>query len=318
MIQPDMQSGSSGKKTMKPHEASHTAEFQAGFRAIEAVRRPANLRLFNDPFSIAFLSAEPLCYVKLASIPFFGDFVRSIVEWRSAGAMSSGIARTRLIDDWLLDALKRGVSQIVLLGAGYDCRAYRLSELSGCHIVEIDHPATQAAKKEHLQDLLGSLPPNVTYISADLTEERLEEVFGRNGLKCDTPLFILWEGVAHYLEESAVDATIRSLSSICVTGSILAFTYLHCGLLDGSLTFERAHVAQASVARGSEPWIWGIDPARLPDYLAERGFKLRQDIGAEDYRKMYWRDEARRYRGFGFYHAALAERVTVDGKSVAE
>ena len=291
---------------MKPHEASRTAEFQAGFRAMETVRRPASLRLFEDPLSITFLGPAPRRYVNLASIPILGRFVRSIVEWRSAGAMSSGIARTRLIDDWLRDSMREGIRQIVLLGAGYDCRACRLPELTHCHVIEIDHPATQAAKKGRLQGLLGSLPGNVTYLAADLTTERLEEVWGRAGLDRNARVFVLWEGVAHYLGEAAVDATLRALFGLCPPGSLLAFTYLHRGLLEGTLTFDRAHVAQARVAQGDEPWIWGMDPARLPEYLADRGFRLQQDFGAEDYRKMYWGYDARRYRGFGFYHAALA------------
>ncbi|RJQ09901.1 MAG: SAM-dependent methyltransferase [Dehalococcoidia bacterium] len=314
---------------MNPHEASRTAEYAAAFRALETVRRPAKARLFEDPFAAAFLGPEILRYVRLAAMPILGGLVRSHVEWKSAGAMSSGIARTRLIDDWLREALHEGLRRVVLLGAGYDCRAQRLPELADRRVVEIDHPATQAAKKERLQAILGALPGNVTYLPADLTKQNLEDVWNHDGAQLnsashvsngwstvqpcsiagpsgDEPVFVLWEGVTHYLGEAAVDATLRALSRLCPPGSRLAFTYLHRGLLDGSLSFKRAQVARDRVAQGGEPWIWGMDPARLPEYLAERGFQLRKDLGADEYRALYWDAAARRLQGFGFYHVAMA------------
>lgn len=288
------------------NRTSRTAEFQAAFRAVETVRRPARSRLFEDPFALAFLTPETRRYVVGASLPLIGGLVRSIVERRSAGAMSSGIARTRLIDDWLREALGKGVRQVLLLGAGYDSRAGRLPELAACRIVELDLPATQAAKQAGLLRLLPTLPDNVLYLPADLTQEGLDEAWGRADLLPDEPVFVLWEGVAHYLGDAAVDATLRTLSRLCPDGSLLAFTYLHRGLLDGTRAFERAHIPLRRVALGNEPWIWGMDPARMPSYLDERGFHLLADLGADDYRRKYWGEEARRYRGFGFYHTALA------------
>jgi methyltransferase (TIGR00027 family) len=220
--------------------------------------------------------------------------------------MSSGIARTRLIDDWLDEAVVQGIRQIVLLGAGYDCRASRLAGLADCRILEIDHPATQAHKKACLQTLDRSMPDNVDYLAADLTERNPDTVWECAGLEKNTPVFVLWEGVTHYLGEEAVNATLRVLSRVCARGSLLVFTYLDRALLDGSRVFPGASIARKRVALGNEPWIWGMDPVMLPHYLSERGFELVEDLEADAYRALYWGDAAKRLKGFGFYHVALA------------
>ena len=291
---------------MNSYTASRTAEYAAAFRALETVHRPARKRLFEDRFAFAFLGREIQRYVRFATLPFLGNLMRSYIEWKSTGAMSSGITLTRLIDDWLRDSVRGGVRQVVLLGAGYDCRASRLPELAECRVVEIDHPATQTIKMESLKAFPGTPPDNVTYLAVDLTTQNLEDVWATVELDRSAPVFVLWEGVTHYLGETAVDSVLRALARLCAPDSLLAFTYLHQGLLDGSLYFARAQIAKDRVALGGEPWIWGMNPARLPAYLSKRGFQLQKDLGADEYRQMYWGSIARQLQGFGFYHVALA------------
>ena len=86
---------------MKTGRASRTAEFAAGFRALESVRRPAQVRLFNDPFAIQFLSPSLRRLVNLSGLPLVGAAVRAYIDLRWLGAMTSGIARTCYIDDQL-------------------------------------------------------------------------------------------------------------------------------------------------------------------------------------------------------------------------
>jgi methyltransferase (TIGR00027 family) len=293
---------------MKSGTGSATARFQAAFRALESVRRPAGRRLFLDPFAAGFLDPALRRYVRLAALPLLGERVRAFAEWKSGGAMSSGIARTRLIDDNLREAIRAGASQILLLGAGYDCRAQRMPELSGLRVEEMDHPSTQAAKQSILVRMAGGLPGNVVYLATDLVKDELAETWSRSGLDRGAPVFVIWEGVAHYLGDQAVDRTLRALAALLAPGSLLAFTYIHAGLLDGSVRFARAEVARRRVADEGEPWIWGMDPARTPGYIRERGFELLQDLGADEVRSRYWGPEARRLKGFAFYRVALARR----------
>jgi methyltransferase (TIGR00027 family) len=292
---------------VKPDVASRTAEYAASFRALESVRRPSRSRLFEDPLAIRFLAPGRRRLVRLAGLPLFGAVVRAWVERRWPGAMTSGIARTRLIDDWLRQALQDGISQVLLLGAGFDCRAYRLRELEHCRVVEVDHPATQAVKREHVVRALGRLPEHVTFVGADLTREDSRRVLGATGLDARERVVVLWEGVTHYLGEAAVDATLRALADTSAHDSRVVFTYLHRGLLDGTAEFEGARASVEQVAGDGEPWIWGMEPERMPAYLAERGLQLLEDVGAEEYRVRYWGERGRRMRGFTFYRVAMAQ-----------
>src|SRR5208283_3347650 len=110
---------------MRPDQPSRTAEYMAFFRACESVRPPSE-RLFVDPFAAHFVSPSLRGAVRLAGIPVLGALVRWYMDRRAEGARTSAIARTRLIDDAVCQALRDNIRQIVVLGAGFDCRAYRL------------------------------------------------------------------------------------------------------------------------------------------------------------------------------------------------
>lgn len=289
--------------------ASRTAEYAAAFRAIETARRPAADRLFEDPFAMHFLSPELQRFVRWSRIPVVGALVRAYIDRRWPGAMTSGIARTRLLDDWLCEALGEGVGQVLLLGAGFDCRAYRMPRLSECRVFEIDHPDTQAAKKKRLLAVIGTLPGHVEFVAADLARQDLSEVLETAGIARGGRCVVVWEGVTHYIGGDAVDATLRALGSTLAPGSGVLFTYVHHALIDGTAPFLGARVSARKVAGDGEPWIWGMDPDQLPGYLAERNFELVEDVGADEYRTRYWGARGRRMRGFGFYRVARARRT---------
>ena len=109
---------------MKPGEPSRTAEHMALFRALES-SRPKE-RLFDDPFAELFLRPPFRLLLLLARARPLRVLVDYSIDVAGPGARSSAIARTRLIDDTVRSALDDGVQQIVILGAGFDCRAYRM------------------------------------------------------------------------------------------------------------------------------------------------------------------------------------------------
>jgi len=294
---------------MKDDQASSTAQYAASFRALEDVRRPADSRLFTDPFAVHFLAPKLQRIVRAASLPVLGTVVRVYIDYRWPGAMSSGIARTRLIDDLMIAAVRDDIRQVVMLGAGFDCRAYRLPDLADCRVIEVDHPATQALKRERLAEI-RSTPNPVIYAAADFTRQNLRDVLQETSFDATSRTFFLWEGVTHYLGEAAVNETLRTIAGSAAPGSRLVFTYLHGGLLDGTVKFDGAHASKDQVAGHGEPWIWGMHPERMPAFLSERGFKLMEDVSADEYRARYWGERGRRMRGFGFYRVALAEKIS--------
>src|SRR5919201_1358617 len=141
---------------MRRSAPSRTAAYMALFRAIESAR-PARERLFHDPLAGTFLDHRLRAAALAARLPIAGRLVSRYIDRRWPGPRPSGVVRTRAIDDAVSEALRAGCEQLVLLGAGYDTRAFRLSEAGEVETFEVDHPATQARKRAGLERA-GAIP----------------------------------------------------------------------------------------------------------------------------------------------------------------
>ena len=285
---------------MTPRTASRTAEFMALFRALETARRPASARLFTDPYAARFLRPRLRAVVAAARLPAAQRAVSAFIERRWPGALTSAVARTRLIDDAVREARATGAAQVAILGAGFDSRAHRLGELRAARVFEVDHPATQAAKRRRLADVDGG----VVYVPVDFDRDDLAAALRAAGFDGRARTFFLWEGVTNYLTAAAVDATLRTIACDAPAGSGLLFTYVHRGVLDGSTRFAGTEQLAATLARTNESWTFGLDPATVGEWLAERGLALVEDLGARAYRRRYLGDASDGMRGYEFYHAA--------------
>jgi methyltransferase (TIGR00027 family) len=289
---------------MKTGQASRTAEYMAFFRALESARAPRK-RLFTDCFAMQFLRPGLRRAVYFSRVPVLGALIPRYLDRRLPGARTSGVARTRLIDDALCQALREGVGQVLILGAGFDCRAYRLPGVGSASVFEVDHPATLSVKRAQLRRVLANLPPNVRFVEMDFDRQNLREALTQAGFDPRRPSVFLWEGVTNYLSADAVDAVLRFVAS-CAAGSRLIFTYVDRRALDGSGLFEGAAELMREVTRLGEPWTFGLDPEELANYLRARGLQLRRDAGAREYRRQYFGPDGERMRGYDFYHVAIA------------
>jgi len=289
---------------VKEQSASRTAEYMALFRALESSRRPSRTRLFDDPFAYFFLRPALRGVVQLSRTPLLGAGVPKLIDLRWPGARSSGIARTRLIDDYVRASLCGSVDQVIILGAGFDCRAYRIAGIETTRVFEVDHPATLSKKKDGVRRIFGALPKHVIYVDVDFNTQSLGQALQDSGFNATERSFFIWEGVTNYLTEQAVDNTLSYTGG--VPGSRIVFTYVHRGLLDGSATFRRTRHVRNTLQRAGETWTFGLFPERLQAYLAERGLDLLEDVGASEYRARYMGASARRMKGYEFYRVAFA------------
>jgi methyltransferase (TIGR00027 family) len=288
---------------MREGEASRTAQYMALFRALES-SRPEGERLFEDPLARAFLRWPLSAVARLAAVPGLGRVLPRIIDQRVPGARSSGVARTRFIDDAISAGLREGIRQLVILGAGFDSRAWRLPALRGVEVFEVDHPDTLATKRSVLARL-GLAAPNVRFVPTDFNQRELPSAMAAAGYHETERSFFLWEGVTNYLTESAVDATLRWCAR-AAPGSLLLFTYVHRDVLSQPGAFVGTEPLFASLAKFGEKWSFGIHPAELPRFLAERGLRLENDLGASEYRERHFGAAARAMRGYEFYRIALA------------
>lgn len=270
------------------------------YRALETTETTP---LFRDPFAALFLSGTAACALRVAQIRALRPWLERYADWRAPGARSSAIARTCFIDGVVRRAVERGVEQIVILGAGYDCRAHRMPELVGLHVFELDRADTQNQKRDRLR-----AQPNVRdvhYVAVDFGVDDFIERLTASGWSAQSPTLFIWEGVTNYLDEASVAKVLTAIGAL-PPGTSVVFTYIHRGVIDGTVSFDGADKLVRNVKAMREPWRFGIDPLEIADYLARFGLALEEDLGADEYRRRYLGSKA--LRGYAFYRIAVARK----------
>jgi methyltransferase (TIGR00027 family) len=287
---------------------SRTAEFVALYRALETIE-VAREPLFRDPFALLFLPRPLSVALRLAHVRSLRAVLQRYADWRAPGARSSAIARTRFIDDVVRSAIDEGARQLVLLGAGYDCRAHRLSELHAARVFEVDRAETQAAKREGIEAAheLG-VRRDVRYVVVDFGKDDLAARLTSAGWDPARASVFVWEGVTNYLTEAAV-AKVLTLIGRAAPETLVVFTYVHRDVIDGTARFDGADKLLRNVNRLGEPWTFGLRPDEVGRFLARFGLDLEQDVGADEYRRRYLGGGARDLRGYAFYRIAVARRL---------
>jgi methyltransferase (TIGR00027 family) len=135
--------------------------------------------------------------------------------------------RARYVEDRLREAYKSGVRQYVILGAGLDSYALRQPEdMAPLNIIEVDHPSTQAWKRERLKQLGWATPPNVTFIECDFETSSVSEALRRAGFDARAPALISWMGVIYYLERPVAQQALGELNGLLAPGSEVILDYL--------------------------------------------------------------------------------------------
>ncbi|MCI0611603.1 SAM-dependent methyltransferase [bacterium] len=279
-------------------QASRTAQYMAFFRALETARA-SEFRLFEDRFAKSFLSPRLKFISELCKIPIINQLLWTFVDYRWPGALTSAIARTRFIDDEVKLELKSGARQLIILGAGYDTRAYRIHDPAKAMVYEVDHPSTSATK----QKIMGS--NHVRFVPVDFNSESLESKMKAAGYDSALRSVLIWEGVTNYLTESAVDATLRWCSQ-AASGSVVIFTYVDERVLKSPENFYGTKTLFEALKKAGEEWTFGIDPSCISDFLSQRGLLLTKDLGAAEYRQIYFGRAANQMRGYEFYRIAVA------------
>ncbi len=183
------------------------------FRAVENAEHP-DRRLFEDPYAIPLLSGTLKALAAAARWPIIGRLVPAFLDFGWPYTRSSAVVRTRMIDDLVGEAIRAGARQLVLLGAGFDSRAYRLRETNGIAAFEVDHPATQRAKRQRLKPRFGRVIETVRFVEVDFEKDDLERALVTAGFKAEIPAVVVWEGVVSYLTGAAVNGNLGVLVNV--------------------------------------------------------------------------------------------------------
>ncbi len=263
---------------MRASQASKTAGWVAAARTFGRYL-PAQCQLCDDPYGVRFAEAW-LQRLERAfrSEPALAQ--RVLLGARAGtGTVFYMQLRTRFIDDALRAFAARGGRQVVLLGAGYDSRALRLrAELPGLRYYEVDHPATQAMKRELLPELVDAAVRFVVWDFQNDPMAQLPHALAAQGHDRSQPTLTIWEGVTMYLEPAAIEATVAAVAAYSCIGSQLVFTYFDRDRLQRPGLRTRA--LSRLVASVGEPFRFGWQPTALPQWLAQRDFTLHDDTDA--------------------------------------
>jgi methyltransferase (TIGR00027 family) len=220
------------------------------------------------------------------------------------------ILRSRFTEDALQAAVRGGVRQYVLIGAGFDSFSLRRPSFAkDLSIFEIDHPATQQLKLERIAECGLELPPSVHFIAADLSQQSVAAALSQSAYDPAVLTFFSWLGVTMYLSREANLATFRSVASCSPAGSLLAFTYIESSILQSqSAAFQEL---QARVSSMGEPFLSGFDPALLAADLRSCGLELVEDLTGQAIIDRYQRAGTRGFERHSSSHVALARCASV-------
>ena len=198
-------------------------------------------------------------------------------------------ARTKHIDSVLLKELESGVKQVVIMGAGYDTRAFRFyKEFPKVRFFEVDLPVMVADKKKRVESKLSDLPNNVTYAPIDFNTQDLGQVLAKVGYQKDQKTLFIWEGVVMYLDATAVKSTLQFIAKNSAAGSSVVFDYLPPSVVEGTYTKDPYAIRVAEFVRNQgEPFTFGIHPDKSGAFLKKHGLKQVSSIGHDDMVKRY-------------------------------
>jgi methyltransferase (TIGR00027 family) len=254
--------------------ASSTAFGAAVLRAVhQVVDDPP--RILDDVIAPRLVGPEVLESIRADPEPF--------LTLESKGLRSHIVMRSRYAEDRLAAAAERGTGQYVVLGAGFDSFAYRQPSWAGAlRVFEVDHVASQEAKRARLTAAGIAVPPNVALVAADLERAGLREALVAHGFDPGRPAFFSWLGVMVYMSTEAVDAIFAFVAAMPASSEVV-FTFAQPEAVVGI-----SNTAKAAAAVG-EPWRTRFEPAALAQRLRRLGFSALSLLLPSEAHERYFR-----------------------------
>jgi methyltransferase (TIGR00027 family) len=258
---------------MSDHKASRMALRTAYLRAAHQLfdKQP---RILDDPVVVLLLGPAALQRIKDTADHYFTP--------ERLALRAHVVLRSRFAEDRLAAAVLRGITQYVILGAGFDTFALRQPPWAQpLKILEVDHPGTQAMKRSHLAAAGLVMPQNAAFANIDFEHESLHDGLLRHHFSMDEPTFFSWLGVTMYLKEDAIDAVLRSVAMF-PAGSEIVLTFAP---LPGD---SPSPLAQRAASYG-EPWVSYFEPDTLEAKLRSTGFPKVEFLPSAEAEALYFR-----------------------------
>jgi methyltransferase (TIGR00027 family) len=268
------------RRNMANTKVSRSAEGVAGMRAIE-MHKPEADRIVSDSYARALVPGGIMFTMSMWIIE------SGLYERMAPGAIGFIIGRERYIDDYLKARLSESLDQVVILGAGFDTRAYRIPGIERTRVFEIDQGATQSVKLERLKKVIDPLPAHVTFVPADLNTQQLGDVLESSGYNKQGKTLFIWQGVTYFLTPEGIDGTLAFIAEHSGMDSTVIFDYIYNEILHDTTQGYGKMLARAGKMSG-EPYVFGIDKGQVGHFLAQRGFCEVIDMPLENLKSNYF------------------------------
>lgn len=265
---------------MSDREASRTALATAYMRAVHQLF-DAEPRILEDPIVVLLLGPTALRQIN--------DPANRYRTPETSALRAHVVLRSRFAEDQLAAAVVRGVTQYIILGAGFDTFALRQPAWArALKILEVDHLATQAMKRSQLAAAGLAMPENATFANVDFENESLCDGLLRYDVSLDEPTIFSWLGVTMYLKEDAIDAVLRSVARF-PAGSEIVLTFAQPpNPAAGEATDDLSHLAER-VASVGEPFVTYFEPDALEVKLRGTGFSKVEFLSPAEADARYFR-----------------------------
>lgn len=259
---------------MQTGQPSRTAWAAAAHRAAHQLLEGG--RIFSDPLAVRILPED----VQALIHDIEGDAARRKMRLFIA-------VRTRFAEDALASAVEHGARQLVVLGAGLDTFAYRNPFPDRLRVFEVDHPATQAWKRERLAAAAILIPPSLTFAPVDFERETLSQGLQGAGFDPAQHTFFTWLGVVPYLTEQAVWSTLGYIATL-FGGAHVVFDYADPPHTLSAEARAYHDVRAARVQDLGESWITYFEADELREKLLAVGFTEIEDLGPREIAARHW------------------------------
>ena len=267
-----------------------TAQGVAKQRLIESLAKPSK-RIIYDPYAENFVLGAGI--IKLMGHNFSVWLSKKFVP----GLHEHLISRTRFIDDLIKKSISQQVEQYVILGAGYDSRAYNLKLPSGLKIFEVDQPEVQEIKRSKLPDETPNVE-NITYVSVDFNHQSLKNQLLNSGFDKSKSTIYTLEGVSQYITREALNSTLSELALLTPNSNATFFmSYVSkllredpkaCFCMGYSKPEKAAKFITNGAAKVGEPWISLYSSKEIEDLLSQNSFTLIENKTLADLNSKYF------------------------------
>jgi methyltransferase (TIGR00027 family) len=267
---------------------------------------PPDRRLVDDDLADLFLPAPLRGLVAATRVAPIRRLMIRGSEFTGPGLWVNMACRKRFIDDKIAEALD-AIDAVVILGAGFDTRPYRLTRQVRIPVFEVDLPVNIARKAKTVRRVLGDPPLSVRLVALDFERDDLLTALAEHGYHTDYRAFFICEGVTQYLTEDGVRRTLQGLR-VAAPGSRFVFTYVRRDFIDGTNLY-RTPTLYRNTRERQQLWHFGLQPDEVAGFIGEYGWRLVEQAGPDEFVQRYVEPTGRKLNASQLEWSVYAEKT---------